>query len=141
VISGDPLGLKGTDENGWPDYVPGCKIENPSDPLHYINTQCFTVPNPITRIGNAGRNIATGPRLFNMDMAFYKNIPLSSISEGFRLQLRAEFFNILNHPNFAPPLANNAVFVETGAPFGAAGRITSTQTSSRQIQLGVRLNW
>jgi len=141
VISGDPLGLKGTDVNGWPDYVPGCKIENPADPLHYINTQCFTAPNPLTRLGNAGRNIATGPRLFNLDMALYKNIPLASVSEGFRLQLRAEFFNILNHTNFAPPLSNNAVFGETGAAIGAAGRITSTQTSSRQIQLGVRLNW
>ena len=141
TIDGDPLGLKGTDVNGWPDYVPGCKIENPADPLHYINTQCFTLPNPITRLGNAGRNIATGPRLFNLDMAFYKNIPISSITEGFRVQLRAEFFNILNHTNFAPPLSNNAVFGESGAPIGAAGRITSTQTSSRQIQLGVRLNW
>jgi hypothetical protein len=142
IISGDPLGLKGTDVNGWPDYVPGCKIENPADPLHYINTQCFALPNPLTRLGNAGRNIATGPRLFNLDMAFYKNIPISSISEGFRVQLRAEFFNILNHTNFAPPLSNNAVFGEAGGPaLGAAGRITSTQTSSRQIQLGVRLNW
>jgi len=142
IISGDPLGLKGTDVNGWPDYVPGCKIENPADPLHYINTQCFALPNPLTRLGNAGRNIATGPHLFNLDMAFYKNIPISSISEGFRVQLRAEFFNILNHTNFAPPLSNNAVFGEAGGPaLGAAGRITSTQTSSRQIQLGVRLNW
>ena len=141
IISGDPLGLKGTDVNGWPDYVPGCKIENPSDPLRYINTKCFTAPNPITRLGNAGRNIATGPHLFNLDMAFYKNVPVTRIYEGFRVQLRAEFFNILNHANFAPPLSNNAVFGETGAPIGAAGRITSTQTSSRQIQLGIRLNW
>jgi len=141
IISGDPLGLKGTDVNGWPDYVSGCKIENPSDPLHYINTQCFTAPNPLRRLGNAGRNIATGPNLFNLDIAAYKNIPISRISEGFRMQLRAEFFNILNHANFAPPLANNAVFGETGAAIGSAGRITSTQTSSRQIQLGIRLNW
>ncbi len=141
IISGDPLGLKGTDVNGWPDYVPGCKIENPTDPLRYINTQCFTLPNPITRLGSAGRNIGTGPRLFNLDMAIYKNIPISSISEGFRVQFRAEFFNILNHTNFAPPLSNNAVFGESGAAIGAAGRITSTQTSSRQIQLGLRLNW
>jgi hypothetical protein len=75
-------------------------------------------------------------------MAVYKNIPITSVSEGFRLQLRAEFFNILNHTNFAPPLANNAVFAETGGlPLPTAGKITSTQTSSRQIQLGIRLNW
>ncbi len=137
----DPLGLKGTDVNGWPDYVPGCKIENPADPLHYINTACFTLPNPTTRIGTATRNLATGPKLFNLDMAFYKNIPITSVSEGFRLQLRAEFFNILNHPNFAPPLNNNNVFNANGTPFGGAGKITSTQTGPRQVQLGIRLNW
>jgi hypothetical protein len=137
----DPLGLGGTDVNGWPDYVAGCKIENLADPLRYINTGCFTVPNPITRIGTSTRNLATGPHLFNLDMALYKNIPITSISEGFRVQFRAEFFNILNHTNFAPPLNNNAVFNASGAAIGAAGRITSTQTSSRQIQLGLRLNW
>ncbi len=141
IIGGDPLGLKGTDVNGWPDYVPGCKIENPADPLHYINTNCFTLPNPLTRLGNSTRNIATGPNLFNLDLAAYKNIPITAISEGFRLQLRAEFFNILNHTNFAAPLANNQVFNQAGGAIGAAGQITSTQTSSRQIQLGVRLNW
>ena len=141
IISGDPLGLKGTDVNGWPDYTPGCKIENPSDPLHYINTACFTAPNPLRRIGNAGRNIATGPNLFNVDMALYKNIPISKISEGFRMQFRAEFFNILNHTNFAAPLSNNAVFGETGAVIASVGRITNTQTSSRQIQMGLRLTW
>ncbi|MDQ2746049.1 MAG: TonB-dependent receptor, partial [Acidobacteriota bacterium] len=88
IISGDPLGLKGTDVVGFPDYTPGCKIENPSDPLHYINVNCFTAPNPLQRLGNAGRNIATGPKLFNLDMALYKNIPFSSISETFRVQLR-----------------------------------------------------
>ena len=141
IISGDPLGLKGTDVIGFPDYVPGCKIENPSDPLNYINRNCFTAPNPLQRLGNAGRNIATGPHLFNLDMALYKNIPVTSLSESFRIQLRFEAFNVLNHTNFAPPLANNAVFGETGAPIASAGRITSTQTSSRQIQLGLRINF
>jgi hypothetical protein len=141
IIGGDPLGLKGTDVNGWPDYVAGCKIENPSDPLHYINAQCFTAPNPLTRIGNAGRNIATGPSLFNLDLAAYKNIRIAAISEGFRVQLRAEFFNILNHTNFAPPLINNSVFNQSGGLIASVGRITSTQTTSRQIQLGVRLTW
>ena len=141
IISGDPLGLKGTDVVGFPDYVPGCKIENPSDPLNYINRNCFTAPNPLQRLGNAGRNIATGPRLFNLDTALYKNIPVSKISEAFRIQLRFEAFNILNHTNFAPPLSNNAVFGETGAAIASAGRITSTQTSSRQIQLGLRINF
>ena len=137
IISGDPLGLKGTDVNGWPDYVPGCKIENPTDPLRYINTQCFTLPNPITRLGSAGRNIGTGPRLFNLDMAIYKNVPISSISEGFRVQFRAEFFNILNHANFSNPAAG--IFDSRGNRVPTAGQITGTTGTARQIQFGLKL--
>jgi hypothetical protein len=52
-----------------------------------------------------------------------------------------EAFNVLNHPNFALPLANTAVFNQAGQPVANAGLITSTQTSSRQIQLGIRTSW
>jgi hypothetical protein len=62
------------------------------------------------------------------------------VSQDFHLQLRVEAFNILNHPNFAVPLANNAVFTQTGQPVANAGLITAIQTTSRQIQLGVRAN-
>jgi hypothetical protein len=141
VMGGDPLGLKGTDANGWPDLVnsPECAtLTNPDDYLHFIKTQCFTVPTPITRLGSAGRNIARGPGLLNVDMAAYKNIPVSG---GVRAQVRAEFVNVFNRTNFAAPLSNNAVFDQSGNPIGSAGRITSLQTTARQIQLGLRLTW
>jgi hypothetical protein len=144
IIGGDPMGLKGTDVNGWPDVVSSseCRtLTNPADHLHYIKAQCFTVPNPITLLGNAGRNIVRGPGIFNLDMAAYKNIPVSGGSGATRVQLRAEFFNILNHTNFAAPLGNNAVFDQSGNPIASAGRITATQTTARQIQLGLRFNW
>jgi hypothetical protein len=144
MIGGDPLGLKGTDVNGYPNRVDSAECKNPvnpGDPRNYIKTQCFTAPNPITSLGNSGRNIAIGPGLANLDLALYKNIPIRRISEGFRAQFRAEFFNLPNHTNFAAPLANNAVFNESGARVASAGLITSTQTTSRQIQLGLRLTW
>jgi hypothetical protein len=141
VMAGDPLGLKGTDANGWPDLVNSAEcatLTNPADHLHFIKTQCFAVPNPITRLGTAGRNIARGPGLLNVDLAAYKNIPLS---HEVRAQLRLELFNIFNRANFGAPLGNNAVFDQSGNRIASAGRITTMQTTARQIQLGVRVNW
>jgi len=50
--------------------------------------------------GNLGRNSLSGPTYKQWDLAIYKN---TAITERVNMQLRAEFFNILNHPNFANP--------------------------------------
>jgi hypothetical protein len=55
------------------------------------------------------------------------------------VQFRAEFFNLLNHPNFAIPSART-VFNNSGA-VGSAGLITATTTSSRQVQFGLKLTF
>jgi hypothetical protein len=57
------------------------------------------------------------------------------------IQFRAEFFNILNKSNFASPTDNLTVFDKTGQPVSSAGLITSTQTTSRQIQVALKLIW
>jgi hypothetical protein len=57
------------------------------------------------------------------------------MGETRNLQVRAEFFNMLNHPNFAQP----DPFVDDGP--GAAGVITSIGIPMRQIQLGVKFNF
>jgi hypothetical protein len=90
--------------------------------------------------GNAGRNILTGPGLANLDFSLVKN---NHIAESLNLQFRAEFFNLLNRANFqVPPLvAGTDIFDSTGAPNPSAGLLTSTTTSSRQIQLGLKLIW
>lgn len=141
LIGGDPLGLGLENPLQFPDRIQraGC-AGNPvtGDPLHYIRTECFGIPNPTTRIGNAGRNIATGPSLVNLNFALYRNLKLR---ESASLQFRAELFNALNHPNFAAPLDNTAVFLQSGAPNGSAGLVTSTQSANRQIQLGLRARW
>jgi hypothetical protein len=138
-----------------PNYVSGCDPTSGTytwlgnqytaqTPSSWFNPNCFTVQAPGT-LGNVGRNIGIGPSIFDLDLSIAKD---TRITENTRLQFRAEFFNILNHPNFALPSA--AVFVAgpTGActatgdgcasPNIQAGKITATAGTSRQIQFGLK---
>jgi hypothetical protein len=95
----------------------------------------------INLLGNLGRNTVVGPGLVNVDYSMVKNTKIPKISEAFTVQFRAEFFNLFNHANFAPPTANLDVL--SGPTLGSApfGRLTSTQTPERQIQFGLKLIW
>jgi hypothetical protein len=58
-------------------------------------------------------------------------------------QFRIEFYNILNHANFAVPTTpdNTDIFDSTGAPTGVAGLLTSTSTDPREIQFALKVMW
>ncbi len=102
----------------------------------YFDPNAFIVP-PNGTYGNVGRNAFTGPGLAALDISVVKN---TRLSERFNLQLRGEAFNIMNHPNFNTP--NLIVFTSASAPpSGSAGVITSTATSSRQLQIAAKLIW
>jgi hypothetical protein len=106
------------------------------NPTQYYNPNAFIVPLSGT-YGNAGRDILEGPGTTDLDVSFLKRIPLR---ERLNLQFRGEFFNILNHTNFNSP--NPIVFTAaTGGASPTAGLITSTSTTSRQIQFGLKLQW
>ncbi len=144
IITGDPLGMKG-DQFDRPDVLtgPGCSgsLVNAGNPLDYIKTQCFAFPNPSTRFGDAGRNILIGPGILNLDTSLFRNI---GNLEKLHAQFRAEFFNVLNHTNFASPVVptnNTSLFGANGAPISSAGVLTSTTTTSRQIQFALKLIW
>jgi hypothetical protein len=145
IIGGDALGLKSTDpEIDVPNLIagPGCGSPvNPGNPVTYIRTRCFAVPNPITLRGDLGRNTLIGPGLVDFDFSLFKNNYLKSISDHFNVQFRAEFFNLLNHANFAPPIDNKKLFDSSGRSIANAGLITSTQTPSRQIQFALKVIW
>jgi outer membrane receptor protein involved in Fe transport len=166
---GDPLGLTSSDPWDFPNRLTGSgcgSLVNPGNPNNYIKTQCFALPtapspafyaancNPafalpvcINLLGNAGRNILTGPGLTNLDFSLFKNNPIKRISESFNVQFRAEIFNILNHANFAVPVTpdHTDIFDSSGAslapPGGTAGLLTSTATPSRQLQFALKFVW
>jgi hypothetical protein len=102
----------------------------------YYNPNAFVIP-PNGTYGNVGRDVLIGPGAATIDGSLMKN---TAIGERLNLQFRAEFFNVLNHANFATP--NTIVFTSAGsAPVNTAGTINATSTSSRQIQLGLKLIW
>lgn len=105
-------------------------------PNQYFNPQAFIQPLPGT-YGNVGRNVLQGPGLAQTDLSLSRRFALS---ERLGLQFRAEFFNLFNRTNFNTP--NPVVYTAaTGGPSPTAGVITSTATSSRQVQLGLKLAW
>jgi hypothetical protein len=84
-----------------------------------------------------------GPGFHRLDFSAFKDFPLS---ERFRLQFRAEFFNILNHPNFnAPGFGGNGVVSIPGSTdfknsnFGEVGSTRDAPYDPRQIQFALKL--
>ena len=105
-------------------------------PNQYYNPNAFVVPAAGT-YGNTGRNVLRGPGLAQLDFSALKKF---DFTERLHAQFRAEFFNILNHANFGIP--NTVVYTAaTGGPSPTAGVISSTATTSRQIQFGLKLLW
>jgi len=143
---GDPLntGFNGDFSMDFANLISGCNATpgvttNAAGQLLAFNPNCFA-PAPAVAggvlVGNSGRNRFYGPGLTTVDFSLFKNF---SFRERFKAQFRGEFFNILNHPNFAAPNFLNDANNSIGT--GNAGVIGSTSTASRQIQLGLKLVW
>ena len=125
-------------ETPRPNYVSGCDPYAGAQTVgEWFNPHCYTLE-PVGTLGNTGRNTLRGPGFFNTDISLSKD---TKITEQFRLQFRAEFFNVFNHENLSNP--NNNVFSASGAYNTSAGVITASNTGStpRQIQFGLKLNF
>jgi hypothetical protein len=85
--------------------------------------------------GNVGRNTLIGPGLATWDFSVFKD---TRIREQVNLQFRAEIFNLLNRANFNQP--NEVAFTPSGVS-PTAGVITSTSTTSRQVQFALKFIW
>ncbi len=89
-----------------PNVVAGLNPNSgPRTTTAWLNTSAFAqvIPDPnspVQQFGNAGRNIGVGPRYSDWDFSIFKNF---RVTESRGIQFRAEFFNLLNHPNFRLP--------------------------------------
>ena len=129
-----------------PDLAPG-RSNNPvtGSVENWYDATAFVLPplnesGPGRVYGNLGRMTVIGPGIATLDLSFFKNNFIPSIAEDFNIQFRAEFFNILNHTNLGHP-SFSRVINSSGVPSPTAGRITSTNTTSRNIQLAIKLLW
>ncbi|MGH9737470.1 MAG: carboxypeptidase regulatory-like domain-containing protein [Candidatus Acidiferrales bacterium] len=105
-------------------------------PDEWFNPAAFLAPPSGSGFyGNVGRDSLAGPGLATWDFSVAKNIPLK---ERFRLQFRAELFNLLNRANFNTPSV--VVFTPSGLS-PTAGKITSTSTDPREVQFALKLLW
>jgi hypothetical protein len=108
----------------------------PKSVNQYFNPEAFLPPATGT-YGNVSRDALLGPGLSSLDFSATRN---AHLTERVGLQFRAEFFNILNHTNFLTP--NPVVYSSaTSGISPTAGLVTATETTSRQIQFGAKLQF
>ena len=141
-----------------PNIAPGFTAESAIRGLAsgWFDPAAFQLPFPGT-LGNLGRNALIGPNLRTFDLSLGKETALGAWGREANLEFRVEAFNLFNRANFGIPsliafggncgtAAGQLPFRADGScsddsPVGTLGRIRSTVTSSRQIQLGLRLSF
>jgi Carboxypeptidase regulatory-like domain/TonB dependent receptor-like, beta-barrel/TonB-dependent Receptor Plug Domain len=144
------LGLTGDRPNysGAAGCNPSEIVDTKNFAQHYVqwfNPACYAIE-PYGTLGDVGRDSLNGPGLLDLDFSIIKD---TRLTERLNAEFRAEFFNIINRTNLGQP--NAAIFAGTrgspAAPLGTAftsataGIITSTATTSRQIQFAVKLTF
>ena len=156
IQSGTPFNVSGGAAPSWmryvgnyPDLVPGANVQyDTRNPDQYFNPSAFKLPGaPDTApgttnpgfVGNVARNFMIGPGTATFNFVLQKN---TGLSENVDLQFRSEFHNLFNRANFRRPASsvfNSRASGGIHTVRSNAGEITSTRTTSRQIQLGLKL--
>jgi len=97
------------------------------------------VPVTEVRYGNSGRNIIRGPGVTNLDASIFRDFPMT---ERFKLQFRAEAFNLTNTPAFNNPGATASSASRVAGQItnlGGFTEITSAQNTERQFRFALKL--
>ncbi len=120
------------------------RVQRRGDGVFYLDPSQFEgllTRTLIGRLGNVPRNLFRGPGFSNVDLLLAKSFDLSRVGEGVALDFRAEFFNLLNHANFANPSLNSdrGPYVDLSNP--DAGRIIDTLGNPRLIQFALKLRF
>ena len=110
-----------------PNYT-GAPLYLHGDPTKHLNPAAFATP-AVGQAGSLGKGAVRGKALTNIDFSMAKNW---RFKERYGFQFRAEFFNLLNHPNF--------VGFDLDTRNGTFGQLLNTQ-SSREIQLGIKFTF
>jgi len=133
-------------------YNVGQLITNPADPnfncVNVTRTQTFFCIPPPGQNGN-GRNIVQGPDFWNLDSGLLKDF---GITERFKLQFRAEVFNVLNHTNWenprnatsGSPSVQSSIFARpccVSASLPSSATVIAIGEPNRVMQLGLKLNF
>jgi hypothetical protein len=141
-------GIRGTEARiDRPNIKPGRSIDDIilGEPTQWFDPSAYELQ-PQGFKGNSSRGHLRGPGHATLDFSVVKDTPVGFLGEAGKVVFRAEFFNLLNRANFAPPdtrvfAGQNVGGVPDQRPFATAGRIRGTLGTSRQIQLALRLEF
>src|SRR5215468_3889933 len=127
TISADPanIGIGGQ----RPNRLSSGMLDNPTVE-RWFDVAAFALPAQFT-YGNSGANILREDRFKTFDFSIFKQF---RVTEGSRLQFRAEAFNVTNTASFNAPNAQ----IDTTT---VVGRVTSTASLPRQIQFALKYNF
>jgi len=118
---------------------PGCTAPSQIHTLSHWFNPCAFESAPSGELGTAARAPVYGPRFVNTDLSLFKNFPLS-FREGTALQFRAEFFNLLNHPQYWMSGISGTGEQDIGTQ-SSFGVINSTVNNPRLVQFALKLNF
>jgi hypothetical protein len=132
----DTNGVANSDGQQRPDLI-GDPRGKPCAPNTFFNTCAFADP-PSGSFGDVSRNSVRGPGYQIWDFSIFKNFP---ITERTKLEFRAEFFNLSNHPNLQFAKSGTQNSINTTA-FGTPqfGFLTGA-SDPRQVQLAMKLSF
>jgi hypothetical protein len=138
AASGLPVVVKtGTDNSltgdglDRPNVVPGAsRYASSLGPNHQWFNPAAVTANPLGTFGNLGRDAYLAPSQFNLDLSLGRSFPI--VRERYQLEVRADAFNSINHPNYLAPVATLSS--------STYGRITSAN-DPRIFQFSMKLHY